>query len=93
MGADPRVRAAHEIVGADAQLMRFDRCIFLSNRVFTPVPTQSRAERNQKKRNKTHTRNVPGAFLRTGAIPESVGGLSSLKTLDLALNGLSGMSV
>ena len=66
-------------------------CICVS--CVSPVPTRSGAGSNQKKRNKTHTRNVPGAFLRTGAIPESVGGLSSLQTLDLGFNGLSGMSV
>ena len=32
-------------------------------------------------------------FLCTGTIPDSIEGLSSLQTLDLSYNGLSGMSV
>ena len=41
---------------------------------------------------KAHTRNVPRAFLCAGAIPASIGGLSSLQTLRLDRNRLSGMS-
>ena len=40
---------------------------------------------------KTHTRNVPGAFLCAGVIPASIGGLSNLQFLLLDDNDLSGM--
>ena len=43
-----------------------------------------------RKSNGTHTRNVPRACLCPGAIPASIGGLSSLQTLDLRQNRLSG---
>ena len=42
---------------------------------------------------RVHTRNVPRAFLCTGTIPTSIGGLSSLQTLDLRYNVLSGTSI
>ena len=45
-----------------------------------------------RERIRAHTRNVPRAFLCTGTIPPSIGGLSSLQTLDLSLNRLSGTS-
>ena len=39
------------------------------------------------------TRNVPCAFLCTGTIPASIGGLTNLQTLWLNGNALSGMCV
>ena len=57
--------------------------------------TQKADERKwgkHRERIRTHTRNVPRAFLCAGAIPPSIGGLSSLQTLDLRFNGLSGSS-
>ena len=39
-----------------------------------------------RKKIKAHTRNVPRAFLCTGVIPASIGGLINLQTLDLSYN-------
>ena len=46
-----------------------------------------------RERIRAHTRNVPRAFLCTGTIPASIGGLINLQTLNLCNNRLSGMSV
>ena len=43
-----------------------------------------------RERIRAHTRNVPRAFLCTGVIPASIGGLSNLQTLWLQGNALTG---
>ena len=59
------------------------------------MPTQRADERKwgkHRERIRAHTQNVPRAFLRTGTIPPSIGGLSNLQTLILQTNRLSGTS-
>ena len=55
--------------------------------------TWARAQAEHAESIRTHMRNVPRAFLCTGTIPPSIGGLINLQTLNLGTNFLSGMSV